>query len=151
MIIDIVLVTTTLAIAALISAALWRAFRRESTQIRRIVGLALAGAASITLAKLVQLVVLVSTTDAGSDAMIARYADIGSSVVVAVGMALLAVSLLDMVMFGRSLWPSGDGTMTPAGPGSVAGEGSSRAAPGTSHPVSQSRAPWRHDSLQRVS
>lgn len=108
MIIDIVLVTTTLAIAALISFALWRAFRRESGQTRRIVGLALGGAASITLAKLVQLVVLTSAADAGGDAMIARYVDVGSTIVVAIGMALLAASLLDMVMFGRSMWPHVD-------------------------------------------
>lgn len=121
MIIDIVLVTTTLAIAALISFALWRAFRKASTQIRRFLGLALAGASGITLAKLVQLVVLVSTADAGGDAMLARYADIGASIVVAVGMALLAASLLDMVMLGRSLWPMGSNSL--AQPTSAVGVG----------------------------
>ncbi|MGB5256948.1 MAG: PAS domain S-box protein [Woeseiaceae bacterium] len=120
MIIDIVLVTTTLAIAALISFALWRAFRRESGQTRRIVGLALGGAASITLAKLVQLVVLTSAADAGGDAMIARYVDVGSTIVVAIGMALLAASLLDMVMFGRSMWPHGDLSHAAAVPGEEA-------------------------------
>jgi PAS domain S-box-containing protein len=105
MILDTVLVTTTLAIAALISLALWKAFRKESSEIRRVLGLALTGAAGVTLAKLVELGVLLNTGDAGADAMIIRYADVGATIVVAVGIALLATSLLDMVMFGRSLWP----------------------------------------------
>ena len=105
MILDTVLVTTTLAIAVLVSHALWKARRNEPPQIRRIAGLALAGAVSISLAKLVQLAVLMTANGMTSGSLITGYVDVAAAIVVAVGIALLATSVLDMMMVGKQLWP----------------------------------------------
>lgn len=103
--IDTVLIATTLAIASLISYALWNTRRNEDTRIRRVVGLALYGTISIMLAKLVQLVVLVVSGDPTGASPVVVYSTIAATIVVAVGISLLAISLLDMVMIGRHLWP----------------------------------------------
>lgn len=108
MILDTVLVTTTLAIAGLVSHALWKARRDEPPQVRRVAGLALAGAVSISLAKLVQLGVLLTANGARSDSLIAGYVDIAATIVVAVGIALLAISVRDMMVVGKQLWPKGN-------------------------------------------
>ncbi|MGI9232085.1 MAG: PAS domain-containing protein [Woeseiaceae bacterium] len=105
MIIDIVLVSTTLAIASSISYALWNSRRNEDTRIRRVIGLALFGAISIMLAKLIQLVVLVVSGDTTGSSPIVVYSTVAATIVVAVGISLLAISLLDMVMIGKHLWP----------------------------------------------
>lgn len=105
MILDTVLVTTTLAIAALVSHALWKARRDGPPQIRRVAGLALTGAVSISLAKLVQLGILITANGTSSGSLIAGYADIAATIIVAVGIALLAMSVLDMMMIGKQLWP----------------------------------------------
>ncbi|MBT8066848.1 MAG: PAS domain-containing protein [Gammaproteobacteria bacterium] len=113
MIVDTVLVTTTLAIAALVSHALWRARPDKPPQIRRVANLALSGAISISLAKLVQLGVLVTATGTGPTSPIAGFVDVAATVIVAVGIALLAISVLDMMMVGKQLWPKGTNA-TPA-------------------------------------
>ncbi|MGI9238089.1 MAG: PAS domain-containing protein [Woeseiaceae bacterium] len=105
MIIDIVLVATTLAIASSISYALWKSRRNEDSRIRRVIGLALFGAISIMLAKLAQLTVLVISGDTSGNSPLVVYSTIAATIVVAVGISLLAISLLDMVMLGKHLWP----------------------------------------------
>lgn len=109
MIVNTVLITITLAIAVLVTHALWKARRGEPPQIRRVASLALSGAASISLAKLVQLGVLLTAADTGSGSLIAGYVDVAAGVIVAVGIALLAMGVLDMMMVGKQLWPQQGG------------------------------------------
>lgn len=105
---DILLVSITLAISAAISHALWNSRRNESTRVRRVIGLALYGAAGIMLAKLVQLAILLSPAAVNANSLLVRYADVAATVVVAIGISLLAISLLDMVTIGSQLWPKQD-------------------------------------------
>jgi PAS domain S-box-containing protein len=108
MLVDTVLVATTLAIAVLVSHALWKGRRDKPTQIRHVAGLALSGTVSISLAKLVQLIVLVTTADTTSGSLIVGYVDVAATAVVAVGIALIAMSVLDMMMVGKQLLPQHD-------------------------------------------
>ena len=116
MIVDTVLVTTTLVIAALVSHALWKARRDEPPQIRRVLGLALSGAISISLAKLVQLGVLATSNGTSADSLIIGYTDVAATIVVAVGVALLAISVLDMMMVGKQLWPKANDALSALNP-----------------------------------
>jgi len=108
--IEIVLIATTAAIAASISYSLWKARSNESSQIRRVIDLALCGSISILLAKLTELAVLVIANDSHGNPAIVRHADVASTVVVIVGLALLAISVLDLIMIGKQLRPRGDDT-----------------------------------------
>ena len=101
------LITTTLAICVLVSHALWRARPDKPPQIRRVANLALSGAISISLAKLVQLGALVTATGAGPTSQLTGFVDVAATVIVVVGIALLAISVLDMMMVGKQLWPIG--------------------------------------------
>lgn len=106
--IEVVLVATTAAIAASISYLLWKARSSESSQIRRVIDLALCGSISIVVAKLIELAVLVIANGSYGNPAIVRYADVASTVVVILGLTLLAISVLDLIMIGKQLRPSGD-------------------------------------------
>lgn len=112
MIVDTVLVTTTLVIAALVSHALWKARRDEPSHVRRVLNLALAGAISISLAKLAQLGVLLTQNGASVDSLIMGYANVAATIVVAVGIALLAISVLDMMRVGKQHWQKADDALS---------------------------------------
>jgi PAS domain S-box-containing protein len=113
MLVDTVLVATTLAIAVLVSHALWKGRRNKPSQIRRVAGLALSGAVSISLAKLVQLIVMVTAGGTNASSLLVGYVDIAATAVVAVGIALIAISVLDMMMVSKQLLPENDAA-TPA-------------------------------------
>lgn len=112
MMIDVLLILTTLAIAAFVFYALWKARRNETAQLRRVIALAQYGAGGIMLAKLVELLILVTPEAAIGGLAIVRYSEIAASIVVAAGIALLAISLLDTIMIGRQLWPKEDGDLS---------------------------------------
>ncbi len=112
MMIDVLLILTTLAIAAFAFHALWKARRNESGQLRRVIALAQYGAGAVMLAKFVELLILLTADAANGGLAIVRYSDIAATIVVAGGIALLAISLLDTIMIGRQLWPKEDDALS---------------------------------------
>ena len=100
---DLVVTAITLAIAAAVTQALWKAQKRESTQLRLVINLAMYAALAIFVAKLLELAVVMSIGDDVRQVATVQYVQLGTDIVLVLGFTFLAVSMLDLITADRQL------------------------------------------------
>ncbi|MGB5491642.1 MAG: hypothetical protein WBM76_12525, partial [Woeseiaceae bacterium] len=100
---DLVVTAITLAIAAAVTQALWKAQKSESTQLRQVINLAMYAALAIFVAKLLELAVVMSIGDDIRQVATVQYVKLGTDIVLVLGFTFLAISMLDLITADRQL------------------------------------------------